>query len=322
MKVENKKKMIRFRYFAVWPKLDLQSKINQIFNSIAKDRAVMNLDLLNQLNSLNRFTFVPHITLLHINQIKRALGKPLHVTVGTIDESIRPIEGKLLLENVVGILKEDDLQPPTTTVPIASTLTNPVVENQQRGLNDQPTEKGGDKPVVGLKDSMDQGNTPRNLDGDRVNAVLIDSSNEDPDLRERVESDLIDLNQLPLFFLWESRSVPWFPILPINICLWLDSVKPAVEIEDVRMILRELEENREVFCKGSSRICESEAWRSFCEYRGFETDQLFWINGDNKGVDEKKEGFLRAERDNSDGISRAIKQSTWELLFELRSHNM
>ncbi|KAI8447300.1 hypothetical protein BY996DRAFT_6421261 [Phakopsora pachyrhizi] len=240
--------MIRFRYFAVQPKLDLQSKINQIFNSIAKDGAVMNLDLLSQLNSLNRFTLVPHITLLHINQVKessgdelkkswqfinegvdgakskpirRALGKPLHVTVGTIDGSIRPIEGKLLLESflyVVEILKEDDLQPSTTTVPIASTLTNPVVENQQRALNDRPTEKGGDKPVVGLKDSMDQGTTPRNLDGDWVNAVLIDSSNEDPDLflllssariycsqpnqdlgRERVELDPIDLNRLPLF---------------------------------------------------------------------------------------------------------------------------
>ncbi|KAI8447333.1 hypothetical protein BY996DRAFT_6421200 [Phakopsora pachyrhizi] len=127
--------MIRFRYFAVQPKLDLQSKINQIFNSMAKDGTVMNLNLLNQLNSLNRFTFVPHITLLHINQveessgnelkkswhiykqvrvmvvearvvdgakgkqIRRALGKPLHVTVVTIDESIRPIEGKLLLES-------------------------------------------------------------------------------------------------------------------------------------------------------------------------------------------------------------------------------
>ncbi|CAH7682142.1 RNA ligase-domain-containing protein [Phakopsora pachyrhizi] len=169
MKVDNKKKMVRFRYFAVQPELDLRSKINQIFSSIAKDGTVMNLDLLNQLNSLNRFTFVPHITLLHTNQveessgdelkkswqfyeqvvsnsgksygdreslirlefgpnlvwnqrvmvvearvvdgtegeqIRRALGKPLHMTIGTIDESIRPIEGKLLLENFLCKKKE------------------------------------------------------------------------------------------------------------------------------------------------------------------------------------------------------------------------
>ncbi|KAI8442825.1 hypothetical protein BY996DRAFT_6428722 [Phakopsora pachyrhizi] len=75
-------------------------------------------------------------------------------------------------KDVVEILKEDDLQPSTTTVPIASTLTNPVAENQQRALNDRPTEKGGDKPVVGLKDSMDQGTTPRNLDGDQISSMV------------------------------------------------------------------------------------------------------------------------------------------------------
>ncbi|CAH7672270.1 expressed protein [Phakopsora pachyrhizi] len=115
-------------------------------------------------------------------------------------------------------LMRDDLQPSTTTVPIASTLTNPVVENQKGGLEDRSTEKGSDKSVVGLEYSMVQETTPGNLDGDPINVVLIDSSDDDSDLssplssasidcsqtnrnlsRERVNSDLIDLNRLPPF---------------------------------------------------------------------------------------------------------------------------
>ncbi|KAI8447332.1 hypothetical protein BY996DRAFT_6421199 [Phakopsora pachyrhizi] len=93
---------------------------------------------------------------------------------------------------------------------------------------------------------------------------------------------------------WESRSVPWLPILPLKIFLWLDSVKPAVEIEEA--------------AAGSVRVRLGG--------HSVSTEALKQINGDNKGVEEEEEGVQRAEGDNSDGISRAIKKSSKEWVDE------